>query len=277
MTKGKLMFFSGFFFLLCLGACRSSRLGNTSPFLQQEEVQLAKPVLRSAKVFFEEQTNVKMGLDLAGVELFYQITSDGAVQEGIYNEPLLLKEDFEVKALAKHPDFKSSDTVSVEGIRVDNRLGYEILSLSPAPSEKYAAGGQDNLRDGKKAAAYVSAKGWLGFDQESVQIDLKLDQPMAHCTAILSCFINQNAWIFAPEAIELWLSSDGKDFQKGQSIPFNDHSAVPLQFYFAQMKGSLPDCRYLRFKIKPLSTLPDWHAGAGKNAWLFLDEILIKE
>ena len=40
----------------------------------------------------------------------------------------------------------------------------------------------------------------------------------------------------------------------------------------------IPDteARYLRVVVENYKTLPSWHEGAGTDAWLFIDEILIQ-
>ena len=34
--------------------------------------------------------------------------------------------------------------------------------------------------------------------------------------------------------------------------------------------------RYVRLHAEPLGTIPDWHAAAGKTAWLFADELIVR-
>jgi hypothetical protein len=36
------------------------------------------------------------------------------------------------------------------------------------------------------------------------------------------------------------------------------------------------NCRYVKLKVKNFGKLPEWHAGAGDYAYIFIDEIGIK-
>ncbi|MEY5036889.1 MAG: hypothetical protein RLZZ110_1906, partial [Bacteroidota bacterium] len=40
--------------------------------------------------------------------------------------------------------------------------------------------------------------------------------------------------------------------------------------------GALVSARYIRISAKCLKKLPPSHLGAGKPAWLFLDEVVVK-
>lgn len=263
--------------IICLCfACQSKRTTEPSTLLQAEEVALSNPVVSFPNPFFQQQTSIPLSFALKDVKLAFTLHTKEKKQAGIYESPLVLEEDFVLKVVAQHPDYKNSDTLNIEGLRVDNKKSFQILQVQPAADKKYSEGGKDNLQDRKKAAAYTSAKGWLGFNGQKVQVDLKLDQVLSDFTCILSCFVNQNAWIFAPESIVVLGSADGENFVKLGAIEHNDHSPEPMQFYFPKIHSHLKNCKYLRFQIQALRQLPEWHAGAGNTAWLFLDEILIE-
>lgn len=269
------MFFLCWIIGLCF-ACQSKRATESSPFLQAEEVALSNPMASFSNPFFQQKTSIPLSFALKDVDLAYMLRTKEKTQTGIYESPLVLEEDFILKVVAQHTDYKNSDTLKIEGLRVDNKKSFQILQILPAADKKYSEGGKDNLQDRKKASAYVSAKGWLGFNGQNVQVDLKLDQALSDFTCILSCFVNQNAWIFAPESILVLGSADGENFVELGAIEHNDHSRQPMQFYFPKIHSHLKNCKYLRFQIQALRQLPEWHAGAGNTAWLFLDEILIE-
>jgi len=214
-------------FILVFSACQSKLARESVNLLQAEDIALSDPQTTFSNPFFEQKTQVPLSFAMEEVDLAYVLNRKQESQQGIYQEPLALEEDFTLKVIAQHEHFKNSDTLVVEGFRVDTKKAYQILSLEPAADKKYSAGGKANLLDRQKAAAYVLANGWLGFNGQRVQIDLKLEQALSDFTCILSCFVNQNAWVFAPEFISVSGSLDGESFVPLGTIKQTEHAKKP--------------------------------------------------
>ena len=106
-----------------------------------------------------------MELDMEGVEFRYELISGGKKIAGVFKEPLVIEDDYLIKVVAHHKEFKSSDTVAAEGIYLGNNLNFQLLSLTPEPNEKYGEGGMANLQDGIKAGSSFLSQGWLGFSK----------------------------------------------------------------------------------------------------------------
>ena len=43
-----------------------------------------------------------------------------------------------------------------------------------------------------------------------------------------------------------------------------------------KIEGEAANFRYLKVKVKNLGKIPDWHEAAGSDAWIFIDEIIVK-
>ena len=111
-------------------------------------------------------------------------------------------------------------------------------------------------------------------------MDATLD--LGKSTPVQSVRINayqyNNAWIFLPKKVTVETSADGKKWetmgtaypqakpeQRGQFIEaFHVNSAQPIS------------ARYIRLRAENLLTVPDWHEAAGSDAWLFMDEIILR-
>lgn len=269
----------GYVLLLLLGqACQSGQMSvEDQHFLQRDSVQLAPPFIARPSVFFEKSTLLPLKLDVDGVRLSYELKVGDAVKQGDYQAPLDIHNDFQLKVQAHHPDFQSSETSSVEGLRIDNCINYQIQSASPEPDERYAGRGWNNLHDKVKGNSNHWQKEWLGFNGQEVQIDLELEKAVATFSCTISCLVKQGSWIFAPETIEILASKDGENFMAPLQVQTEKAAAETIAYYFPKLSGTLEDCRFLRIKIKALTEIPEWHLGAGNPAWVFIDEILIKE
>ncbi len=82
---------------------------------------------------------------------------------------------------------------------------------------------------------------------------------------------NQGAWIFLPEKIEVETENGifvGQVESPGQEV------AGKLSYEVVRCNQVIT--KHLRIRIVPLSTIPEWHPGAGYSPWFFMDEIIIK-
>ena len=87
---------------------------------------------------------------------------------------------------------------------------------------------------------------------------------------------NVRSWIWMPTHIEFELSQDGVNFSRVADIKTDvaqDDMEPRSRDYSMPIKPS--DARYVRIHAYNLGKIPSWHPGAGGDAWIFVDEILI--
>lgn len=115
--------------------------------------------------------------------------------------------------------------------------------------------------------------GIQGNDFEAV-IDLrKMDSVHSITATFLS---DTRSWIFLPGGVEFWTSSDSVHWTmiSGQSVfadPHNEKVRVE-QYSF----GTKIIARFIMIKAKNFGKLPEWHPGAGDDAFIFIDEVEVK-
>ena len=56
----------------------------------------------------------------------------------------------------------------------------------------------------------------------------------------------------------------------------NGFEILAVQILDLQMQISVTKAKYIKVKAYNFGKLPDWHQGAGGNAFIFIDEISIK-
>lgn len=120
--------------------------------------------------------------------------------------------------------------------------------------------GSKNFHDGQWQA-------WIGKDME-VTIDLENVMPLHQ--VIVGTLENQGSGIYFPLAVEVYISSDGKTFEKVGSIEraYAENPTSNLKDFiidFSERKA-----RYVKVKAINLKRTPK-----GGGTWLFVDEILI--
>ena len=85
------------------------------------------------------------------------------------------------------------------------------------------------------------------------------------------------SWIWMPSRVEVEFSTDGKAFGRAVSIA-NDVSDREGGTVMKDFVKTIPpqNARYIRIRAINFGKIPSWHPGSGGDAWIFVDEILIK-
>lgn len=149
-------------------------------------------------------------------------------------------------------------------------------SLHYPPSERYP-GAPNCLTDGiayPEGEAYqMSRDHWCGFAGDDLVFELDLGKEMKISVIKAGFLQDQQAWIFAPLNVEFLTSSNGMDYM---SITNSLCQGLEQDDRILKMhaRAEYPNltARYIKVKAKN-NTLPEWHPGAGKPAWIFVDEI----
>ncbi len=92
----------------------------------------------------------------------------------------------------------------------------------------------------------------------------------------LDCLQGQGGWIFLPRSVEFSVSTDGIGWREIGlvDIPVEADPERLAQNIAVAADGSA--VQYVRVVARN-QPLPDWHPGAGGDAWIFADEIVIEE
>lgn len=170
---------------------------------------------------------------------------------------------------------KVADIKTTEPLTFILPADYKSLILKSEPDRKYRAQGAETLIDGKRGALNFY-RDWLGFEGEDVeiQLDLMVVKPIQKVS--IGLLQDQKAWIFYPQEIEISLSEDGDNFEISgkRDIPVTESHRSEITTFVVDL--GMKRARYLRIKAKNIGSCPDWHAGAGGKAWIFVDEVLVE-
>ena len=179
-----------------------------------------------------------------------------------------------VHAYRINRDGKRSFTTQTTLHRIENS-GYTVRITHPY-STLYTAGGDRGLIDGIRGSDNYRLGGWQGYqgcDFEAV-IDLG---SVKHLSKVSAGFLQDTrAWILLPLWVEFYTSRDGKTFQKQGR---QSHDVDPQDYARRILEIVQPlntEARYVKVLARNFGTLPAWHAGAGGQAHLFIDEITLK-
>ena len=239
--------------------------------------QLADPSLTSSAIFFENENEIKLSLAYDDVTLRYTLDgSEPTEQSAIYTKPIIVNKSGEFNAKAFHPTCQPSNTVGVKYFKINKKAPVKNIRLVKQPNEKYPGIGAVGLVDLIKGGNNFRENKWMGFNGNEVEAIIEMKEGFYFEKITASILSDPGSWIFPPEAMEVSISNDGKEFNTIVEQKFDppmENMSNGMQFLDVKFKPE--KSRYLKILIKNLSAIPEWHPGKGAPAWLFIDEILI--
>jgi predicted alpha-1,2-mannosidase len=234
------------------------------------------PVIRAAGQTFRDRLEISFVTNGASPATVY-FTSDSSEPNSNsrrFTRSLVIEADTTVKALAIAADGRRSLIATAKYHRIPHDWK---ITLQSNYSSQYTGGGDFALIDGMRGSANWSGGGWQGYQGKDfiAVVDLGSVQTVSQVGA--GFLQDIGSWIWMPTRVEIELSIDGKSFVSAGSIvndvPDRQESVVIRDF----VKTISPQtARYLRIRAVKFGKIPAWHPGNGGDAWIFVDEILVK-
>lgn len=243
----------------------------------QQLFQLAPPVLQYQSAFFNDSEIVSLKFAQPGTKIYYTLNGTEPTQKDqVYHQPVVVKKWLTtVKAKVFGNKFLPSATVQATFIK--DGLKIKSIEQSP-PDEKYNGNGNTILFDNEGGIADMHSKNFLGYQNDSTEINVTLDKKHPIHSVLLDFLRDEGSWVFPPQKITVCYFDDTRnefEIMNKKEIAA-DTIAQPNACVFELIKtGTKVNTDRLRIVIQPLQSMPEWHAGKGKQAWLFIDEIKI--
>lgn len=205
-------------------------------------------------------------------------TLDGTeptVESAKYEAPFVVNKSAVIKAKAVRE--RGESEVSEETLDF-NLATMKPITLAEAPHANYVFKGKTLLVDGLQGDGNYRSGRYLGFYGKNLDatVDLQTEQEIS--SAFISTYLMPNDHIFGLEGMEVYVSSDGKEYRKvaEKALPVlskesKDNVAKMETVSFDKVKA-----RFVRLVGKCTSELPKWHRGAGQTAFMFVDEIGVR-
>ena len=157
---------------------------------------------------------------------------------------------------------------------------FRPLTLGYDYSPWYTGGGDQALVDGRLGSEDFRDGAWQAKQGQDMVASVDLGAPKTISRLETGIYLYQDAWIFQPESIFWEGSLDGKAWfvlaEHGPSAVLKrDDRQVRLKIE-GDLRGKTPEVRFVRMSAVNPGRCPDWHAAAGSESWLFLDEMAIE-
>ncbi|HEX2617155.1 MAG TPA: family 20 glycosylhydrolase, partial [Flavobacteriales bacterium] len=194
-----------------------------------------------------------------------------------YTGPIELTRSTQVRAVLRPTDGAPQEGIpghiegGTTGTFTFTKATARTVTLSAPPDERYDDGGAFTLVDGISGGLRRISTEWLGWRKNvTVTVDLDSVQSLTHVG--IGSWHETYAWIHQPKQVAISTSVDGKVFTPLATVPAPAGSNGRVTYAVDKTATA----RYVRFAVQGISDIPAGLAGAGKPAWLFLDEIDIR-
>lgn len=166
-----------------------------------------------------------------------------------------------------------SDTISATFIKKSNNY---TIAIKSKYNSQYHAGGPDGLLDGIEGSENWRKGDWQGYQGQDFEAVIDLQQP-TDVSSIAARFLQDSrAWIVMPTKVEYYTSSDNKNFTLTKTVDnkmdVKNNDVVIRSFDADSLKTN---ARYIKVIAYNFGKLPQWHQGAGGDAFIFIDEITV--
>jgi hexosaminidase len=190
----------------------------------------------------------------------------------LYKEPIIIQQSTNIVAQLKdNANHKVLSSIT-QNFSFNKATGKKI-SLVTEPSKNYPGNtGAFGLVNGVSAGAKgISSAEWLGWNGKDLEATIDLGKPDKISTVKVGVLKQEGSWIYLPASAEILLSNDGKEWNAvAKALPDNgvwkDEHKIEINF-------TAQSVQFIKVIVHNYGKIPDGKAGAGNNAWLFVDEI----
>lgn len=235
---------------------------------------LSKPRVEVDSVFFHTGATVAMEMAFEGADIRYTVDNTPVTENSpVFAQPLYVGETTTIRARSYHERIHPSDEVMLTVHRLWGQQSLEVTQVFPDPHPAYSGSGLSALTDRQKGAkAFRSTPDqWMGWELDSIQLQFIISNPVPTGQLIISALEDPGAWILGPRKITV--KHQGEVFTHWIRPNDPDLDGSGFQFPGLSSKGVWPAGRYEL--VVYATTLPPEHPGAGRKAWIFIDEIFL--
>ena len=250
--------------------------GDNKPVTKiDEHLILPVPFVSAGNKTFATDTSVELSCLDTAAQLFYQVSAINSSGFGNYNEysrPINLSNSRTISFFAQK-DLNVTPVMEADFYKLpENRK----ITLHTPYSNQYSGGGDNTLIDMIRGNRNFRTGAWQGYEGVDIEAVVDLGSVRSIGRLELSCFQDQDYWIFMPLYVEYETSVDGtewKHFARAENDLSEKASGSFIKTFLAEAWTS---ARYVKVKAKNMGVCPDWHKGAGLKAWIFADEFIIE-
>lgn len=233
------------------------------------------PVIKAEGKTFKDRLQISMQGPGERVRIHYTVDGlDPGPNSRRFTSPFFINRTTTIKAIAIDGNRSRSLIATASYHKITNNWTLNLLSKY---SSQYTGGGELALIDGIRGTTNWSGSGWQGYQGKNFDAVLDLGK-VQQVTELSGGFLQDiGSWIWMPARVDFAVSLDGRTFNPVGSIP-NDVDEKRYGVVIKDFRQTIPPtrARYIRVTAQTYGKIPAWHPGHGGDAWIFVDEILVK-
>jgi len=224
------------------------------------------PAFISSRSFQGKRSEVILHHIDPEAEIYVSINENDWV---VYKKPIVVKSNTEFYAYAEVNGVRSKE-VHHAIVKIEN--DWEVKLTYPY-SLQYEASGISTIVDGLKGGNEYRTGDWQGYYATPFEATIDLGKSRTITNMSLGCIQDIRPWIWLPENVEFYTSSDGVTFELLEKVTHEvKEDDYEKQVHRFETTSMISNIRYVRVKANPRGVIPDWHLGAGFDRWTFVDE-----
>jgi hypothetical protein len=247
------------------------------------------PWVNVSNPMFLKSVEVSLGALYPDYRIWYSVepldgekTSTGSGDFKLYTGPFTLSESSRIRCYCENDSWLRSHITESVVRKISSTYN---VTIKEKYSRQYFAGGDLGLVDGIRGSVNFRLGGWQGYQRKDFEAIIDLKKPR-NVTQLAAGFLQDiKSWIWMPRYVEFYTSMDGVTYRFAGRVGHNvaDDDYTPqihdlkitlLDDYGDKSEGV--EARYIKVFAKNYGKIPKWHLGAGGNAYIFTDEVIIK-
>lgn len=211
-----------------------------------------------------------------GAKIHYTLDGSEPTKDSpVYNGPIEIKRTCTLKAKSFRDNFITRTyTKEFTGHKAMGRP----VSIGTEPHGNYTYGAPDHLTDGITGKDTYTSGDWAGWYDGPFEATIDMKDCGPYNSVTLGAFVFKHDWIFEPTDMKILISDDGKEYKE---VAYAEYEMIPdvdkgngRQEYTLTFEPV--EARYLKVVASCVRNIPQWHTGAGKPGFLFVDEITVR-
>ena len=256
------------------------QLGKENVDKPANQLIIPVPAIQAESKAFKDKLEIELKSQNPNDVIYYLETIDGEDYSTMkrafapYLKPFKIEKTCEIQAYVKTKEGQSK-TISATFFKKPNNYTINIKSKY---NPQYHAGGAEGLLDGILGTENWRKGDWQGYQSQDFEAVVDL-QEVKEIAEVSARFLqDQRSWILMPTKADYYVSEDNVNFKFLGSVantvaPKEEENTI-VNFTFKTTKGQ--KARFIKVIAKNFGKLPEWHQGAGGDAFIFIDEITIK-
>ncbi|MCQ2175624.1 MAG: GH92 family glycosyl hydrolase [Bacteroidales bacterium] len=228
------------------------------------------PVFEMDNDIFADSLSVSIKNINDGGEIWYRYGNDAEFKK--YDGPFTVYEPCRMQAYVSMPDGRRSFVISSSVRKISSDRD---ITLFQRYNPQYNAGGDEGLIDGGRGALNWRTGGWQGYQGTDFTAVVDLREKRAVSRISAGFCQDARSWIWMPSEVVYSVSDDGLNYTEvyRETTPVASDD-MTVQIWDCDSSVSV-EARYVKVFARNFGTIPQWHPGAGYDAFIFIDEIMV--